>query len=176
MRSPQYYEKKERIEHLPVEALKVLIYLKVNVFGKGFFSIKDASLELIPAISLKADSNTEAFGYGLFMVTLFKLSGNFLGDIFAKHFLTKLQASNPWVTTLLEMTCLKKQIELGFNPKGYLFMLCKKLYLYSNADVDVNANIDAEIRMPRFPNGLIKYFKALINAKIHLTHQLLNLC
>ena len=58
---------------------------------KAFF-IKDASLELIPAISLKTDSNTEIFPYGFFTVTVFKLSANFLRDIFAKYFLTKSQA------------------------------------------------------------------------------------
>ena len=59
-----------------------------------FFFFKDANLEFIPAISLKTDSNTEIFEYGFFMVTLFKLSRNFLWDIFAKHFLIKSQASN----------------------------------------------------------------------------------
>ena len=58
---------------------------------KAFFT-KDASLELIPAISLKTDSNTEIFPYRFFTVTLFKLSANFLRDIFAIHFLTKSQA------------------------------------------------------------------------------------
>ena len=58
-----------------------------------FFN-KDASLEFIPAISLKRDSNTEVFSYGFFTVTLFKLSENFLRDKFAKHFLTKSQTSN----------------------------------------------------------------------------------
>ena len=34
-------------------------------------------------------------------------------------------------------------------------MLCKKLYLYSNAgaDVNVDSNADAKMPMPRFPNG-----------------------
>ena len=58
---------------------------------KAFFT-KDASLELIPAISLKTDSNTEIFPYRFFTVTLFKLSANFLRDFFAIHFLTKSQA------------------------------------------------------------------------------------
>ena len=60
---------------------------------EAFFT-KYASLEFIPAISLKRDSNTEIFPYGFFTVTLFKLSENFSQDIFAKHFLTKSQASN----------------------------------------------------------------------------------
>ena len=94
---------------------------------KTFF-IKDASLEFIPAISLKTDSNTEVFAYGFFMVALFKLSGNFLGDIFAKHFLTKLQASYLQVSTLLETICLTKYIELAFNSKGYSY--CVKNYIY----------------------------------------------
>ena len=60
-------------------------------FVKAFLT-KDASLELIPAISLKADSSTKIFPYGFFTVTLFKLPANFLQAIFAKHFLTKSQA------------------------------------------------------------------------------------
>ena len=58
------------------------------------FFTKDASLEFIPAISLKRDSNAEVFLYGFFTVTLFKLSEDFLRGIFAKHFLTKPLASN----------------------------------------------------------------------------------
>ena len=103
------------------------------------FSMKDASLEFIPAILLKTDSSTEVFEYGLFMVTLFKLSRNFLRDIFAKHFLTKSQASNLWVATLLETTCLAKYIELTFYSKGYLY--CVKNYIY------------IRMPMPRFPSG-----------------------
>ena len=56
------------------------------------FLTKDASLELILAISLKMDFNIEIFPYGFFTVILFKLSATFLRDIFAKHFLTKSQA------------------------------------------------------------------------------------
>ena len=63
------------------------------LWWKLFFT-KDASLEFIPAISLKRESNTEVFSYRFFTITLFKLSENFLRDIFAKHFLTKSQASN----------------------------------------------------------------------------------
>ena len=73
------------------------------------FFIKDASLEFISAISLKKDSNTEVFPYGLFTVTLFKLSENFLRDIFAKHFLTKSQAA-----PLMEITCLTKIYRSSF--------------------------------------------------------------
>ena len=94
---------------------------------KAFF-IKDASLEFIPGISLKTDSNTEVFTYEFFMVTLFKLWGNFLRDIFAKHFLTKSQAFNLQVATLLEITCLRKYIELAFISKGYLY--CAKNYIF----------------------------------------------
>ena len=49
---------------------------------KAFFT-KDTSLEFIPAISLKTDSNTEVFPYVLFTVALFELSGNFLCKIFS---------------------------------------------------------------------------------------------
>ena len=71
---------------------------------RRLFFTKDASLEFIPAISLKRDSNTEVFQYEFFTVTLFKLSENFLRHIFAKHFLTKSQASNLEVAILLEIT------------------------------------------------------------------------
>ena len=63
------------------------------LWWRPFFT-KDTSLQFIPAISLKRDSNAEVFSCGFFTVTLFKLSENFLRDIFAKHFLTKSQASN----------------------------------------------------------------------------------
>ena len=56
--------------------------------------MKDTSLEFIPAISLKKDSNPEVFSYGFFKVTIFKLLENFLRDVFTKHFLTKSQAFN----------------------------------------------------------------------------------
>ena len=118
---------------------------------KTFF-IKDASLEFILAILLKTDSNKDVFAHGFFMVTVFKLSKNFQRYIFAKYFLTKLEASNLQVATLLEITCLTKHIELAFNSKGYSYCV-KKLYLYSNADADADANADAEMPMPRFPNG-----------------------
>ena len=49
---------------------------------KVFFT-KDASLEFIPAISLKTGSNTEVFSYGFFTVTLFKLSGKYLCKTFS---------------------------------------------------------------------------------------------
>ena len=58
----------------------------------GAFFTKDASLEFIPAISLKMDSNAEVFPYRFFKVTFLKLLENFLRDIFAKHFLTNSQA------------------------------------------------------------------------------------
>ena len=58
----------------------------------GAFFSKDASLELIPAISLKRNASAEVFPSGFFRVTLLKLSENFLRGIFAKYFLTKSKA------------------------------------------------------------------------------------
>ena len=55
---------------------------------EAFFT-KDASLEFIPAISLKMDSKSEVFPHGFFTVTLFKLLENVLRDIIAKHFFDK---------------------------------------------------------------------------------------
>ena len=43
------------MEDLPVEVLKVLIYSQVNAFGGGLLFTKYASLEFIPAISLKRE-------------------------------------------------------------------------------------------------------------------------
>ena len=59
----------------------------------------------------------------------FKLSGNFVRDIFAKHFLRKLQASNLLAATLLEITCLTKYMELAFNSKGYLYGVKNYIYI-----------------------------------------------
>ena len=56
--------------------------------------MKDASLEFIPLICLKGDSNIEVFPYGFFQVTISKSLENFQEDVFAKRFLTKSQASN----------------------------------------------------------------------------------
>ena len=80
---------------------------------EAFFT-KDASLEFIPAISLKRDFSAEFFPYGFSTVTLLKLLENFLRDIFAKHFLTKSQASNLTVANLMEITCLKKIYKISF--------------------------------------------------------------
>ena len=80
----------------------------------GLFFTKDASLEFIPAISLKRDSNAEAFPHGFFTVTLFKVSENFLRDIFAKHFLTKSQVSNLQVANLMEIMCFTKLYRTSF--------------------------------------------------------------
>ena len=80
---------------------------------EAFFT-KNASLKFMPAISLKRDSNTEVFPYGFFTVTVFKLPGNVLRDIFAKHFLTKSQASYLKVATLMEITRLTKLYRSSF--------------------------------------------------------------
>ena len=52
--------------------------------------MQDASLEFIPAISLKSDSNTEVFSYGFFTITLFKLSENFSARYLCKTFSDKV--------------------------------------------------------------------------------------
>ena len=70
-----------------------------NIFtGKclwwSLFFTKDASLEFIPAISLKKGLQQRVFVYGFFTITLFKLWENFLRDIFAKYFPTKSRTSN----------------------------------------------------------------------------------
>ena len=52
----------------------------------GAIFTKDASLEFIPAISLKRDSNTEVFSYGFFTITLFKLLEKFSARCLCKTF------------------------------------------------------------------------------------------
>ena len=90
----------------------------------------------------KKDSNTEVFPYGFFTITFLKLLKHFLRDIFAKHCLTLSQPC--------KLTCLKKIYRASFLTLK-VFILCKKLCLYWNADA--NANADVEMPMPRLPNG-----------------------
>ena len=92
---------------------------------------KVATLQCAALILLKTDSITEILAYAFSMVTLHKLSGDFLRDNFAKHFLPKSEASNLQVATLL-----KKNVKLAFNSEGYLY--CVKTF--------------AEMPMPRIPN------------------------
>ena len=95
----------------------------------GFFSLK-LQVQLIPAIHEKR-LHHRAFPHRFCAVALFKSLKNFLRDIFAKHFLTKSQASNLWFTTLLEIiTCLTKIYKLT--------LYCVKDYIY----------IHMPIRMP----------------------------
>ena len=143
MRNPQYLWKNGAYVTPSCRSAESSNIFKSKCLWWRLFFIKDANLEFIPVISLKTDSNIEVFAYGFFMVTLFKLSGDFLGDIFAKHFLTKLQASYLQVSTLLETTCLTKYIELAFNSKGYSY--CVKNYIY--------IRMPMTMPMPRFPNG-----------------------
>ena len=63
------------------------------LWWRRFFA-KDTSLDFIPLICLKGDSNKEVFPYGFFQVTISKLLENFQEDAFTKRFLTKSQASN----------------------------------------------------------------------------------
>ena len=46
-----------------------------------------------------------------------------------------------------------------------LIILCKKLYLYSNADADANADVNADAEMPmlKFPNGLLSRITPFMN-------------
>ena len=116
------------------------------LWWRRFFT-KDTSLEFIPAISLKKDSNSEVFSYGFFKVTIFKLLENFLRDVFTKHFLTKSQAFNLQVATLQEITCLTKFIEIAFNSKGYLY--CVKNYIYIGMRMPMS--MPMPLPMPRCP-------------------------
>ena len=46
-----------------------------------------------------------------------------------------------------------------------LIILCKKLYLYSNADADANADVNADAEMPmlKFPNGPLSRITPFMN-------------
>ena len=106
-----------------------------------------------PCNFLKKYSTTKVFLHVFRAVALSKLSENFLRDIFAKHFLTKLQASKS--STLLKITLLTKIYRINFNSSGDLY--CVKEYSYhSNTKSDADAN--AEMPMPRFPNGRFSGF------------------
>ena len=60
------------------------------LWWKHFF-FKDASLEFIPAISLKTDSNTKVSTYGFFVV-FFKIIGEFSARYLCKTFSEKVAA------------------------------------------------------------------------------------
>ena len=131
----------------------------------GFFSLK-LQVQLIPAIHEKR-LHHRAFQHRSCAVALFKSLRNFLRDIFAKHFLTKSQASNLWFTTLLEIiTCLTKIYTTNF-------ILCKRLYLYSHADSDADTNTNMPI--PRFPNDHFPGFCQFCTEKKELALEMKNL-
>ena len=60
-----FIKKAELMQDFSVEALKVLIYLQVNILGGGFFFlIEVADLEFIPAMSLKRTLSQSFFYMG----------------------------------------------------------------------------------------------------------------
>ena len=90
------------------------------------FFTKDASLEFIPAISLKRDSNTEVFLYGFFTVTLFKLSEIIFCEILCKTFSGKVAGFQSIGCDFIENNVFdKKYLELAFKSKGYLYCVKK---------------------------------------------------
>ena len=58
---------------------------------------------------MKKDFTKEVSQLELCMVALFKLSGNFLGDVFAKHFLTNSQTTN-LVIDFIEINVFDKNV------------------------------------------------------------------
>ena len=52
------------MQDFSVKALKVLIYLQVNILGGGFFFTEVADLEFIPTISLKSSLSQSFFYMG----------------------------------------------------------------------------------------------------------------
>ena len=103
-----FIKKVDLMQDLSVEALKVLIYSQVKLLGGGFSSLKlqvQGSSRLI-----KKDFTTELFLHGSCAVSLFKLSRNFLRDTFAKHVVTKSQASNLQVTPLLKIKTICERL------------------------------------------------------------------
>ena len=88
-------------------------YSQVNVFGGGFYSLNIQVQSLFQQFH-KKELQRRGFPIGFFTVTLFKLSENFLSDVFAKPFLTKSQASSLLVATLMEITSLTKIYRTNF--------------------------------------------------------------
>ena len=105
--------------------LEVLKWLQVNLLGGSFF-LESCRSRVYPWNFIKKDFNIEVFLHWLCTVALFKLSGNFLPDIFAKHFLTKLQTTNRLVTTLMKIKCLTKICRT--NPSFKSGLYCVKDY------------------------------------------------
>ena len=67
----------------------------------------------------------------------------------------------------METTCLIKYIELAFNR---LLTLYKKLDLYSNTDADAEADVNSQLPIPIFTNGL-----NILEVKKQIREHMLNL-
>ena len=65
---------------------------------------KVVGLEVSLQFNQKTTSSKEVFPHGFCKIDPFKISEEFLRDIFAKHFLIKLQASDQKVASLLKIT------------------------------------------------------------------------
>lgn len=106
----QFYHKTQLMLNIPVYALLIVFekrpwqsppYSKVGGLKVSLqFNQKKTPAQNFP----RMDSTIQL---------LLKFRKNILWDIFAKHFLTKLQASNQKVASLLKITC--------FNSKGNLY-------------------------------------------------------
>ena len=67
---------------------------------------------------------------GFRKIGLYKISENFLRNIFIILYLTKLQTSDLYVSTLLKKIVLQKHIEITFNSKGDYYYLKKNIYIW----------------------------------------------
>ena len=74
-------------------------------------------------------STAEVSLLGFRKIGLYKISENFLRDIFNILYLTKLQTSDLYVSTLLKKIVLQKHIEITFNSKGDYYYL-KKIFIF----------------------------------------------
>ena len=89
-------------------------------------------------------STTRVPPHGFWKIALYKISEQFFRDNFVISHLTKLQATNLQVSTLLKRKCLTKIYRTSIQLQRRL-SLSKRKYLYLNND--------AEMPMLRFPSG-----------------------
>ena len=100
---------------------------------EAFFSMV-TGLMSITTILFKTDSIAEIFPHRFCGIIPFKISENFLQDVFAIHFLTKLQSSNLKRATVIDLLI---KILRTYNSNSDLFIQ----YLFFDANADAKAEI-----------------------------------
>ena len=119
--------------------------LKIQPWKKLFYS-KNAGLESISAILLKMNSTTRIIRHGFYKVPFL---------IFWKTF---FEASLLFLLhRKLYSTERTRTSQLGYGVRTRHLQACNRQCLYFNADADAITN--AEMPMPRFPNGLLSIYR-----------------